>query len=68
MWGRSKVKRTQQLAEIAVARAAQDRADAVIAHVESQDEEISQIVHRLERREKANNFGASLMKAMEKRR
>lgn len=38
--------------------------DAVIAHVESHDKEIEQMVGRLKQRERRNNFGESLIQAM----
>lgn len=65
MWGKRK-KRTAE-PEIYEAREAKARAEAVIAHIESQEPEVQQKVTSLLRRQLKNHFGESLVIAMEKR-
>lgn len=67
MWG-SRKRSEEHTAEVVAARQAQDHADAVIRHVDSQDPEVKQLVTRLRTRERQNHFGEALMIAMEKRR
>lgn len=67
MWGRKRRQQAQE-ADVLAARAAQDHADAVIAHVDAQEPEVAQIVTRLQTRGRANHFGEALQLAMEKRR
>jgi hypothetical protein len=47
-----------------VAKRGQERAEAVIRLVEAQQPEVSQKVHRLERRERRNHFAESMEKSM----
>ena len=67
MWGLKKKKAIQAAKEIDIARAQQDRAERVIAHVDSQETEVTEIVTRLQRRERLNHFGEALMIAMERK-
>lgn len=62
MWGRKR--KPEEAQHLAQAREDVRHADAVIAHIESHDKEITQIVNRLQRREQRNNFGESLIQAM----
>lgn len=67
MWRLKKKVREQHAASINDARESQARTEAVIAHLDSQEPEIEEIVTRLQHRERANHFGEALMLAMERR-
>lgn len=65
MWGlRSK---PDQDEELKTAKAGQELAEAVIARLDSQAQEVTDIVSRLQKRERRNNFGEALQVAMERR-
>jgi uncharacterized protein YciU (UPF0263 family) len=52
---------------IAEAVTSQEYADGVLAKINSQDEEITQVVNRLQVRSRRNHFGEALTLAMERR-
>lgn len=66
MWGRKKTKLDERR-ELEIAAAGKQLADDVIARLDSQELEISEITMRLKKRERANNFGEALVVAMERR-
>ena len=55
MWSRKKRRETMMT---------NHHTDAIIAHVQSQDEEVAQIVNRLENREPRNHFVESMERAL----
>lgn len=67
MWGRKGKIDKAVTAEVAIAIKEQNHADAVIAYVDSQEAEVTDIVTRLETRQRRNNFGEALEQAMQRR-
>jgi len=67
MWGRKR-RHAEQSADVLAAQAAQQQTEDIIAHVDSEEAELIQIVTRLAHRSSANHFGEALELAMEKRR
>jgi hypothetical protein len=62
MWGRKRKTGTPN--DTGAAKAGQEHAEAVIRLVESQQPEVNQTVHRLERRSRRNHFAESMEKSM----
>ena len=67
MWGRNKKSKLNEKRELEIAAAGKQLAEDVIAHLDSQELEISEITMRLKKRENKNNFGEALVVAMERR-
>lgn len=67
MWGLRKKLEARNAVQVKQAQEAQSLADQVIAQVDAQDNEVKEIVTRLQQRERANNFGEALVLAMGRR-
>lgn len=66
MWWRKK-DRYDPAAELQVAKASHQRADELLARVESQQSEVDERVGRLERRKLTNHFAESMYLTMGRR-
>lgn len=67
MWGLRKKLEARNAVQVQKAQEAQTLADEVIAKVDSQKDEVEELVTRLQQRERANNFGEALVLAMGRR-
>lgn len=67
MFGRSRKRAQHEVDQVRIAQMEQARAEAVLRLVKAQQPEVDERLGRIDTRERVNNFGEALTKAMKRR-